>query len=80
VIAASNHYHIVAINPIDQAVRFINAARPEPRQIFLQGFRLADPLKRLAKAFLNQAVDPLQRFAILPLPILIILPSRQRLG
>ena len=27
VIAASNHHQIVAINPVDQAVRFINAAR-----------------------------------------------------
>src|SRR5665647_2505167 len=75
VIAACDDDQIVPIDPIDQAVGFINAPRPKAREVFFERFRLADTLERFPQAVLDQVVDPLQGLAILSLPILGVFPG-----
>ncbi len=41
----------------------------------LQGLRFADALKRSALRFLDERIDTLEKFAVRPLPIQIILPG-----
>lgn len=62
----------IAIDPVDETIEFIDAARPEAREFFLQGFGFSDAIEWLPQTGLNQVVDPFERLAILTWLILIV--------
>jgi hypothetical protein len=79
-VATGNDDQLIAIDPVNETIGFVDTARPEAREVFLQGFGLTNAVERLAQTGLNESVDPSERLAILTLPILIIVPGRQGPG
>src|SRR5690606_33284403 len=74
VIAAGDDSDRRIVHCIHQAVGIVDTARPEPRKVFLQWFRLADTLERRAPHIIDELVDPLQRLSVLALPVDVIAP------
>jgi hypothetical protein len=50
---AGQDYKKIAIQPINQPVLFIDAARPAPSQVFPQGLGFADASEGIAQASLD---------------------------
>ena len=65
----TNHRDVNIIYRIDQAIDIINAARPIACQVAHQRLGFADTFKGFAVSSVYQAVDALQSFFVLRLPI-----------
>jgi hypothetical protein len=53
VITTRNDGQFSTLDAVHQTVGFIDTTRPETDQIFPQGFWLANPFERMAKAIFN---------------------------
>ena len=63
------------VDAIDDAVVVVDPPTPPAGQVVFQGLRLADALVSVAINVLQEAVDPLKRLAVLPLPVKVVLPG-----
>ena len=76
-VATGDHDQGLVIDAVNQAVSVVDAARPKAREVFLEGFGLANALERVTQAVLEQGVDALEGLLILPLPVFVIVPGGQ---
>lgn len=60
--------------PIDKAMLLRDPPRPPARQRTAQRLRLAGAIKRRARAFLDESVEPGEQLGIGRLPVQVILP------
>ena len=78
VVAASDDDYDIGLNGVHQTMLVIDTPRPISREITLERFGLANPLKGRSKNVLDDLVDSLQQFAIALLKPLVITPGRRR--
>lgn len=78
VIAGRQDDEFLFIDQVNEAVRFVDPARPAAAQTVLQGFRLADAGKRITLRIFDQIIDASERLAILRLPPDITIPGFSR--
>lgn len=65
----------VIFHPVDQPVLLVQPAGPPAGQAALERFRLARSCRRRARALADQPVQATEQFAVLLLPVEIILPG-----
>src|SRR6185312_8323544 len=75
VVAAGNDLQLPGRDAIDEAVGVVDTARPAAREFAPQWLGFADTPERITLAGANQCIDAFQRFAILALPVEILLPG-----
>lgn len=80
VVAAGDDHQIAGIDAVNQPVAVVDAARPEAGAVLLQRFRFADAGKGITQAIPDLLIDPLQRLALLRLPVGVIFPGGQGPG
>jgi len=77
VVTAGDYNQGLVIDAVNQPVGVVDAARPKAREVFPEGLGFADALERVTQAVLDQCIDPLKGFAVLALPICVIVPGGQ---
>ena len=77
-VAALRDLQFTRFHPIDLPVLARNAPRPPPREIALQGLRLAQTAERMALNILDQGVDLVAYTLIVTAPVLVRGPRSGR--
>ena len=67
---------LIALHAMNHPVLFVDAARPKTRECVLQWLGLTNSRIRITRSGLNQFMDALDQFAILLLPVEIVLPGQ----
>ena len=74
-VAAPDDFQGITGDAVDQPMLAVDASRPKPGKVALQGFGLADPFERMAQTFLDQPGQPAECRLVGFLPIQELLPS-----
>lgn len=67
---------LIAFHTINHPVLFVGAARPKTRECVLQWLGLTNARIRITRSGLDQLIDALDQFAILLLPVEVVLPDQ----
>lgn len=74
-IATLGDEQLIFLDSINQPMLPIQAARPPARELPFERLRLAGPVKRGARTFLDETVQAGKQLAIMLLPIEVVVPS-----
>ena len=77
VVTAGDYHQGLVIDAVNQPVGVVDAARPKAREVFLEGLGFANALEWVTQAVLDQDIDSLEGFAVLALPVCVIVPGGQ---
>ena len=68
-------YQVVVVRLIYKSMLFVYAAGPQARKQVLEWFGFAYAVECVARAVIDEAIDPLDRCLISALPIAVVVPS-----
>jgi hypothetical protein len=77
-ITAGDNRQVFIVHGIDKPIGIVDPAGVKAGKILLERFGLADTVEWVAQRCFNKPVDPLERLAVLSLPVDVALPRRIR--
>jgi hypothetical protein len=73
--AAGRNQDFIVLDTVNQSVFVVNSAAPPTLSIMFQKFRFAHAAVPVAVNVLDKQVDPLERFAVLRLPMEVVIKA-----
>ena len=64
-----------SIDSVDQAILFVDPARPQPVHVTPQGFRLAKTVEGVALGILDQRIEAFEFLSVVSLPVKVLVPG-----
>ena len=67
-VTTGDHHQGPVVDAVNQPVGVVDAARPEAREVFLEGLGFANALEGVAQAVLDQGIDALEGISLYTSP------------